>query len=70
MIPQDEIRSMLAEAQTRLLSAGIGCVLLKHSIAISKDNEEAAQAVLDECQLPAHISQYQSDQLTYIKATL
>ena len=67
---KEQITSMLSEAHQRLTEANIGGVLLTHSIAISKENHAAAEAILIECGLPAHITQQPSNEIIYIKATL
>lgn len=61
---------MLTEAHKRLQESGIGGVLLSSSIAIANDNKRAAQAILDECGLPAHVSRIEFNEITYIKPTL
>jgi hypothetical protein len=67
---KEQINNMLSEAHQRLTEAKIGGILLTHGIAISKDNQAAAEAILIECGLPAHITNQPSNELIYIKATL
>ncbi len=67
---KEQITSMLSEAQERLSEANIGGIMLSHSIAIAKDNHAAAEIILNECGLPAHITQHHNNEVIYIKATL
>ena len=67
---KEQILNMLSEAHQRLTEADIGGIMLTHNIAISKDNHAKAEALLEECGLPAHITQHHSNEIIYIKATL